>query len=156
MIEIWVELIKSGKAAIIATDSVFGIISKNKDLIYSLKKRPREKKLILFISSVEELPSPIPKDLKKLAESHWPGTFTIIYKGQGYRIPNSNLLIEILKRTGSLWSSSANLSGDSVVKSLEEAKNIFGKEVLYIESEVVPAGTPSTIYDYDNKKLIRK
>ncbi|AEG72327.1 translation factor, Sua5/YciO/YrdC/YwlC family [Mycoplasma haemofelis Ohio2] len=156
MIEAWIKEIKSGKAAIIATDSVFGIISKDKDLIYSLKKRPKEKQLILFISSASELPSPIPKDLEELVTSRWPGTFTIIYKGQGYRIPESNLLIEILKKTGPLWSSSANLSGEPVVKDLEEAKSIFGEGILYIKGDVVPTGTPSTIYDYDNKKLVRK
>ena len=49
------KLLKTKKfAAIVETDTVMGLISLNPKLIYQIKQRPSNKKLILFIDSINQ------------------------------------------------------------------------------------------------------
>ena len=59
--------LKNNKAAIIPTDTLAGIISYDKKLIYKIKKRPSHKKLILFVPSFESIGTNNPI-FKKLAK----------------------------------------------------------------------------------------
>jgi len=43
------------KAVIIPTDTVIGIISKNQNLIYEIKNRPKSKKIITFLADHSQL-----------------------------------------------------------------------------------------------------
>jgi tRNA A37 threonylcarbamoyladenosine synthetase subunit TsaC/SUA5/YrdC len=45
----------NNKAAIIETDTVMGVISKNADLIYKIKKRSLNKRVILFVSNFSSI-----------------------------------------------------------------------------------------------------
>ena len=58
--------IKNLKAIIISTDTVAGIISLNKSLIYQIKKRNKNKKLIKFVSNINQIPN-VNETFKKLA-----------------------------------------------------------------------------------------
>ena len=50
--------IKNGKALICPTDTVNGILSKNQELIFKLKKRSISKKIILFIPNLSYVKNP--------------------------------------------------------------------------------------------------
>ncbi|MEG0123973.1 MAG: Sua5/YciO/YrdC/YwlC family protein, partial [Malacoplasma sp.] len=45
--------LKNFKSAIFLTDTIFGILSINKNKIYKIKKRPFYKKIILFIPNTK-------------------------------------------------------------------------------------------------------
>ena len=47
--------IKNSKAVIIPTDTVMGILANNENIIYRIKNRPKEKKIIKFIYNLAEL-----------------------------------------------------------------------------------------------------
>lgn len=56
------------KAVLMETDTVLGLFSKNEDLLYSLKNRPKQKKIVLLVEDVNKIPHPS-KELIRLAES---------------------------------------------------------------------------------------
>ncbi|MBP5783171.1 hypothetical protein J6W32_00900 [bacterium] len=50
------------------TDTVLGLFSKNEDLLYALKNRPKQKKIVLLVENVDQIPHPS-KELRRLAAS---------------------------------------------------------------------------------------
>jgi L-threonylcarbamoyladenylate synthase len=72
-------------------------------------------------------------------------------------MPNHKLLNNILKLTGTIYCSSANISGNEPVKNTKGAIKIFGnkKDLFYVEGKEL-GGMPSTIIDFDNKAVIRQ
>lgn len=149
--------IKNNKALIAPTDTIPGIISKNKNVIYKLKKRSRTKKIILFICSWKHIKN-LNNNFIKLAKHFWPGNLTLVKNGVSYRAPNNKFLLELLSKTGPLYCSSANLSGEPVIKNYDEANNIFGifgSEIIFLDDNYL-INKPSTIYDVDKNKILRE
>ncbi len=150
--------LKNNKVAIIPTDTVWGIVSLNPDLIYQVKNRPKEKKLISFVNDIDELN--IDNIIfNKLANKFWPGPLTLIYQGISYRKPNSDYLLNIIKKTGPLYSSSANISGQNPITNKEEAVSNFSNYInviIFINGKYSKDNNASTIYDIDKRKIIRQ
>lgn len=172
--------IKAGKLFASSTDTVWGLIGRPSEdtyeAIYEIKARDKSKPLILFPKSIEifkkycKIESEL---LDNLIKEHWPGALTVIvscsedlptwlnpeFDSVGFRIPNSPSIEKIFKETGEefLLSTSANLSGEEVVKDYEEALFEFVDKVdLVIEPQKkeTAAGTASTIIKLeDNGEL---
>lgn len=150
--------IKNLKAAIISTDTVAGIVSLNKNLIYKIKKRSYSKKIIKFISDVNQI-TDANEIVKKIAKNFWPGKLTIVFNKESYRIPNDDFLIKLINRTGPLYSSSANISGLVPINNELEAFKYFHKnknDIIFIEGNYYLKNKPSTIFDIDNNVIIRE
>lgn len=150
--------IKNLKAIIVSTDTVSGLLSLNKSLIYKIKKRDKSKKLIKFVSNINQIPN-INETFKKLATAFWPGKLTIIYKKESYRMPNDDFLLKLIDKTGPLYSSSANLSGHSPIIDIVGAFESFNKnksDIIFIEGDYYKNNKPSTIYDIDSNVLRRE
>ncbi|OAL10279.1 hypothetical protein A6V39_02435 [Candidatus Mycoplasma haematobovis] len=156
MFKFLINKIKKGKPIVINTGTVFGLLSTKENNIYKLKNREKNKKNILLISDIGQIGKKLPEEFKKLAKEFWPGSLTLIYEKQGYRIPKNKILLKILRSTGPLWSSSANMSGQNPIKNLKEAKRIFKDKVLYVSASNKLSNEPSTIYDFDEKKIVRE
>ena len=125
------EKLKSGLPIIFQTDTLpaIGCLPKFSEIIYKAKKRNREKPLILMGASYEQLLDFVNEsakaDFENMASKHWPGALTIIIPVSdnkkslttstnstlGIRIPNSNMAQSLIKKTGPLLTSSANISG---------------------------------------------
>ena len=133
------------------TDTVYGIVAKvsaaNIDKIYKLKERDRSKPLILFVAdlqSAKQLWRSWSETHEQLAQ-YWPGALTLIsersnivpafvnpeHQALGIRIPDSPIIMELLKQTEDsiLLSTSANLSGEAEVQTYEEALELFDGKV---------------------------
>ena len=123
--------LKSGLPIIFPTDTLpaIGCLPKFSNTIYKFKKRDRDKPLILMGSEYQQLNNYVhesaKEDYEKIASKYWPGALTIIIPASekqtmnltsddltiGLRIPNSNMAQSLLKVTGPLLTSSANISG---------------------------------------------
>jgi L-threonylcarbamoyladenylate synthase len=149
--------LRNNKAAILPTDTVMGIVSKNRNLIYTIKHRNRSKKLITFVASIDDVPILKPFEIDIL-KTYWPGQLTIVKKGRAYRMPNDNHLLALIRKVGPLYSSSANLSNQHPVIDHVDAQNIFGNthtyELVLVEGKQKQE-KPSTIIDFDRKKELR-
>ena len=125
------QILKSGLPVIFQTDTLpaIGCLPKFSKIIYEFKKRNRSKPLILMASEYEQLIDFVhesaKKDFENLAAKYWPGALTMVIPASsketgiltssnftlGLRIPNSYMAQSLMKETGPLLTSSANISG---------------------------------------------
>ena len=123
--------LKSGLPIIFPTDTLpaIGCLPQFSNIIYELKKRDRDKPLILMGSEQKHLIDYVhesaKEDYENIASKYWPGALTIVIPASekqtlnltsndltiGLRIPNSYIAQSLLKETGPLLTSSANISG---------------------------------------------
>jgi len=123
--------LKGGLPVIFPTDTLpaIGCLPKFSNVIYEFKKRDRGKPLILMGSEHEQLIDYVhesaKKDYENIASKYWPGALTIVIPASekqtlnltsndltiGLRIPNSHIAQSLLRETGPLLTSSANISG---------------------------------------------
>lgn len=165
-------IIRDGGLVVIPTDTVYGVAADPRDAraidrIYALKRRPRFKALQVLLADVDRLGDiglDLPAPLNRLAARFLPGAFspialaredctlkTIAADGtQGIRVPNSALCLSVLRATGPLAASSANLSGDQSAQSVREAVEAFGDQVdLYLDGGPTPGHVASTVVAAD-------
>ncbi len=123
--------LKSGLPIIFPTDTLpaIGCLPKFSKIIYDFKKRDNNKPLILMGSDHKQLIDYVDEsakeDFENIASKYWPGALTMVIpslekyaeiqtsrdRTLGLRIPNSNIAQSLLKETGPLLTSSANISG---------------------------------------------
>ncbi len=90
-----------------------------------------------------------------------PGPLTVVWKGNGYRVPKADYLIDVIKQTGPLFCSSANISGKQPILTSQEAFTEFKEslDMLVIVDNTPYEGVsqvPSTIIDLDSLAVIRE
>ena len=123
--------LESGLPIIFPTDTLpaIGCLPKFSNIIYEFKKRDRNKPLILTGSEhkhlIDYVHESAKKDYENIASKYWPGALTIVIPASekqtvnltsndltiGLRIPNSYMAQSLLRETGPLLTSSANISG---------------------------------------------
>jgi len=123
--------LKSGLPIIFQTDTLpaIGCLPKFSSIIYKFKKRDLNKPLILMGSEQEQLIDYVHElakdDYENISSKYWPGALTMIIPcskknssiltsidcSLGLRIPDSYMAKSLLKETGPLLTSSANISG---------------------------------------------
>jgi len=126
-----INTLNSGLPIIFPTDTLpaIGCLPKFSNIIYEFKKRDRNKPIILMGSENKQLIDYVhqsaKEDYKNIASKYWPGALTIVIPASekhivnltsndlsiGLRIPNSYMAQSLLKETGPLLTSSANISG---------------------------------------------
>ena len=125
------KILKSGLPIIFPTDTLpaIGCLPKFSNVIYEFKKRDRDKPLILMGSEHKQLIDYVhesaKEDYENIASKYWPGALTMVIPASekqtkiltsndltlGLRIPNSYRAQSLMKETGPLLTSSANISG---------------------------------------------
>ena len=96
---------------LIQTDTILGLVSKDKDELNKAKNSPLSKKLLLNVSSFSKLKnlSRVPNKFKKMVRNSKKTTF--IFKNQmAIRVIKSGDYYEFLKKFDFVYSTSANLS----------------------------------------------
>ncbi len=129
--------LSAGKVAMLPTDTVYGLVCLPTHpaavaKIYELKARPREMNLPIFVRSMEmaeQLGLQINAAARQfLLSEYMPGALTLIVAVDGskapawlsgreevaIRIPDNELLLDVLDRVGPLLATSANKHGSKV------------------------------------------
>lgn len=168
--------LKEGNAALLPTDTVYGLgaCAYDKEAIlkvYTLKGRPIEKMLPLHYASIELIARDceINENFKKLAQNFWPGPLTIVLnkkpdskldkelwpKSVAVRIPKHPQLLEILERIKEpIAMPSANKHSAQPAKNWQEATTAF-PEIKILKGDCTYSEA-STIIDLINEpKIIR-
>ena len=141
---------------------------------FSLKERSDTKPLSILISSFYEIQKlNLVTTIPDVVELYWPGPLTIIVETSndfangvgtkepssiGVRVPENELAINLLKLTGPLAVTSANISGEDEIKSDKQAKDIFGDKISYYLSGESFHGNGSTVVDLrvDGGEVLRQ
>jgi len=178
-LDLAVRLIQNGDVIAFPTDTVYGIAAGAFNpagilRLYEIKGRERLKAIPILIGSLEQLPlvtASVSGTARRLTSAFWPGALTLIlpknsrlpaeispYPTVGVRMPDHPVALAILKRTGPLAVTSANLSGQKEATNADEVLAQLGDSLAaIIDGGATPGGTPSTVVEVsrDELKILR-
>lgn len=169
-------LVRSGAVIAFPTDTVYGIgvsaFQKNAiERIYRVKGRSTFKAIPILISDsgdAEQITPPLSAAVKSLTEKFWPGALTLVLPllpslpenlsptpTVGLRVPDHEFTQALLRETGPLAATSANLSGEPSALTAAEVQSQLGTSVdLILDGGPSPGGKASTVLDCTTAKPI--
>jgi len=162
--------IAAGDLVVLPTDTVYGLAADafSADAVQRLvaaKGRGREMPPPVLIgapATLEALAIDVPTWLRAMTAELWPGPLTVICREQpslnwdlgetrstvAVRVPNDDVALALLKATGPLAVSSANLTGEPAATTVDDAERMLGDTVaIYLDAGTSPGGVASTILD---------
>lgn len=174
-----ISCIKNEEVVGIPTETVYGIgvdpLSQAAvDKIFNLKERDENKPLSILVHSFHDLIKlKIISKVPEIVELYWPGPLTIIVESElnfadgvgtknpnsiGVRVPDNELTLELLKKTGPLAVTSANISGQEDITNERDAEAVFGDKIGHYLQGSALHGSGSTIVDFRDEefKVIRE
>ncbi|HEV3267847.1 MAG TPA: L-threonylcarbamoyladenylate synthase [Acidimicrobiales bacterium] len=142
-----VRLLNEGAVVAVPTDTVYGLAASLErddavERIFSMKRRPHSVALPVLVdapSTIERLGVTLSPLARRLGDAFWPGALTLVVDAPselarrvgsrvdtvGIRVPNDDVLREVLSRTGPLVVSSANEHAASPCHSAQEVLAVF-------------------------------
>jgi L-threonylcarbamoyladenylate synthase len=162
-------IIKQGGLIAFPTDTIYGVAAdpfnpEALEKVYMVKERPDEKALPVLIgdlSQLNDLVSTIREDVFKIAASFWPGALTLVlpkapsipaelsaYPTIGVRMPDLAFALSLLKQTGPLATTSANISnGPNPISAQDVIDQLGGRIDLILDGGQTPGHIASTVVD---------
>ncbi|HET6561254.1 MAG TPA: L-threonylcarbamoyladenylate synthase [Marmoricola sp.] len=163
-------MLQRGRLAVLPTDTVYGVAAdafspESVQRLLDAKGRGRQMPPPVLVSAkttLEALAIGVPDWARALVEELWPGPLTLVLRQQpslqwdlgetrgtvAVRMPDHEVALELLARTGPLAVSSANRSGLPAALTVDEAEEMLGDSVrVYLDGGAAPGPVPSTIVD---------
>jgi L-threonylcarbamoyladenylate synthase len=176
------EVIQAGGLIVYPTETIYGIGSnalhrRGIKRIHALKRRTERRPILVLVPTIESvlpLVQRIPPTGRKFMEAFWPGPLTLVFSASrtlpeeliqgrgtvGIRIPSCTLCLRLLELCECpITSTSANLSGEAPLSSIEEMKKVLTPGIdLYLDAGVLPPSKPSTVVDVSEEipRLVRE
>ncbi len=163
----------AGQLVSFPTDTLpaLGVRPERAELIFQAKQRPHHKPLILMGASLEDLLPYIAGSASQLniwqqvAKKYWPGALTLVLPASeavppamnpqdhttiGIRVPNQPFAQEILAATAPLATTSANLSGQPALTTIDAVEATFPEVLTWEYPDLknhtnLISGVPSTV-----------
>ncbi len=173
--------VQRGDLVVIPTDTVYGIGADAFDpdavkALLAAKGRGRNMPppvLVSAATTVDALASDLPEYARALIEEFWPGPLTLVCRQQpslqwdlgdtrgtvAVRMPDHDVALAVLERTGPLAVSSANKSGSPAALNAIDALDQLGDDVaVVVDAGPVGGGEASTIIDVtvDHGRVLRR
>lgn len=177
-IEHAVEILRKGGVVAIPTETYYGLAvdpnnSSAVEKIYRMKRRQRDKALLLLIDNIDQLSmvaQDIPPLYSALMVKYWPGPLTLVFHARaelnrlitgadntvGVRIsPHPTATTLVQKMGAPVTATSANVSGFPPARTSQEVDAIFDDQVDYIlDGGICDGGMCSTIVGIEKEKLV--
>ncbi len=163
------DVLNSGGLVAFPTDTVYGVAAMafdpaGIDRIYEAKGRDMAKAIPILVGSVEQLPQVtklLTPSAQALAAHFWPGALTLVVPKHpnlpenisqmptiGVRMPDYPFTLDLLRRSGPLAVTSANISGQENPRTAEDVlRQLGGRIELILDGGATPGGVPSTVVD---------
>jgi len=165
-----VSAVKSGRLVVLPTDTVYGIGADafDSDAVTALlaaKGRGRDLPVGVLVGSwhtIEGLAHAVSQPARELIRAFWPGALSLVVRqapslqwdlgdARGtvmLRMPLHPVAIELLRETGPMAVSSANISGSPAATTVSAAREQLGPLVqVYLDGGPAPQQAASTIVD---------
>lgn len=161
------EVLARGGIAAIPTDTVYGFAACVQDeaaiaKLYQIKERSLNKSIAVLLGDADQahlVAREFPAKALRLAARYWPGALTIIIRKKdglpsdltsndlvGLRIPDLDFTRKLIRITGPLAVTSANISGEPPAKSVSEFAEAIGDRLdLIIDGGPSSGGVPSSV-----------
>ena len=162
------DLVRRGGLLAVGTESSYALaasvsVPQALDRVVEAKERPSGKPLLVLIgerSQLDTLAGSVPSWFHVMIDEFWPGPLTVIVPAQpglssmltagtgtiGIREPAPAFLRALLRHTGPLTGTSANLSGQAPCLTAEEVQASLGHDVdLILDTGPATGNRPSTL-----------
>lgn len=162
--------VRAGRVIVLPTDTVYGVgadafSGAAVQALLDAKQRGRDMPppvLVAEVAMVRTLASNVDHRVTALAGAFWPGALTLVLRAHdslrldlgdrsdtiAVRVPDHDAARELLRRTGPLAVSSANVSGRDAALSIADATDQLGDSVaVYLDAGEMSGPVPSTIVD---------
>jgi tRNA threonylcarbamoyl adenosine modification protein (Sua5/YciO/YrdC/YwlC family) len=162
--------VQRGQLVVLPTDTVYGVGADAFDpaavrRLLAAKGRGREMPppvLVSAATTLDALAVGVPSYARTLISELWPGPLTLVCRQQpslqwdlgdtrgtvAVRMPDHEVALELLSRTGPLAVSSANRSGMPAAQDADAAEAMLGSSVrIILDAGPTPGAEPSTIVD---------
>lgn len=162
--------VQRGQLVVLPTDTVYGVGADAFEAaavkrLLAAKGRGRDMPppvLISAATTLDALAVGVPSYARALMEALWPGPLTIVCRQQpslmwdlgdtrgtvAVRMPDHEVALAVLERTGPLAVSSANKSGMPAATNADDAVSMLADEVeVVLDAGPTPGPSPSTIVD---------
>jgi L-threonylcarbamoyladenylate synthase len=163
-------MVQRGRLVVLPTDTVYGLGADafNAEAVQRLldaKRRGRQMPPPVLVSAkttLDALAVGVPDWVRALVEELWPGPLTLVLRQQpslqwdlgdtrgtvAVRMPDHDVALDLLARTGPLAVSSANRTGLPAALTAEDAERMLGDSVrVFLDAGPTPGALPSTIVD---------
>jgi L-threonylcarbamoyladenylate synthase len=169
-----VRILKNGGVIAYPTDTIYGIgcdvlNQKAINKVFELKGRDFSKPLSIACLDIKMVKKYtfVPAKIEKIFDHLLPGPFTILLKKKkpitnlvtaglkkvGVRVPDSELCLQIIKEFGQpIITTSANISGKEEILNYKDLQI----PVDFIVKGKCKFNQPSTLFDPENKKILRE
>jgi len=162
--------VQRGQLVVLPTDTVYGVGADAFDAaavrrLLAAKGRGRDMPPPVLVSApttLDALAVGVPTYARALIEALWPGPLTVVCRQQpslqwdlgdtrgtvAVRMPDHEIALELLARTGPLAVSSANRTGLDAATDADQAEAMLGESVeVLLDGGPTPGALPSTIVD---------
>jgi L-threonylcarbamoyladenylate synthase len=169
-------LLRAGGLVAFPTDTVYGLGAMLFDaqaieLLYVVKSRDAAKAIAVLVgneSGLAQVGAELSGVAARLAQRFWPGPLTLVVLAGsklpanlsplptvGVRMPDHPVALALLRRTGPLAVTSANLSGQPSARSAQEVyTQLHGRIPFILDGGVTPGGLSSTVVDCTGSELV--
>lgn len=156
--------LSSGEVGILPSDTLYGLMAQAAqeaavEKLYQIKKRDDKPGTIIGATIDQFVQLGIKRRYLTAVEQYWPNPLSIViptglnlgylHRGKqslALRIPNDTKLLDLLKKTGPLATTSANLPSKEPASNITDAQKIFGEAVdFYVDGGDLSGREPSTV-----------
>jgi L-threonylcarbamoyladenylate synthase len=161
------DVLNHGGLVVFPTDTVYGLAalpfqSQSIERLYVVKGRSSQKAIAILLgklSHLDQVAANLNPMAVRLAEHFWPGPLTLVVPRNpalpaeltpdntiGVRMPDHPVALELLRQSGPLAVTSANLSGrENTVTAQEVINQLRGRIHLILDGGHIAGGIPSTV-----------
>jgi L-threonylcarbamoyladenylate synthase len=169
------KVLRAGGLVAFPTDTVYGVGAlvfdeKVVESIYAAKERPVEKAIPVLIGDAEDLinvAEEVTALASKLVARFWPGPLTVLVPKKpsipqvvsatstvGVRVPDHEVARALLRLTGPMAVTSANISSQPSPTTAEDVEaQLGGRIAMIIDGGKTPGGIPSTLVDCTGSEI---
>jgi tRNA threonylcarbamoyl adenosine modification protein (Sua5/YciO/YrdC/YwlC family) len=170
------QLVADGRLVAFPTDTVYGVggAFDRKELqstLERLKGRPEGKPIPVLVADASQVTAAgyvLGERGERLAARWWPGPLTLVLPASGdgvslgFRVPDHDVALSLIKLAGPLLTTSANRSGEPETLGADEVQIAFAVHgdllAAVVDGGPAPGGTASTVVDLtaDPARILRE
>lgn len=158
-------ILRSGGLVAFPTDTVYGVACawerrERVAALFDLKRRPAERRIPVLVADLSQATGAgyrADERATRLSERWWPGPLTLVLppsaggESQAFRLPGHPLAVALIRASGPLLATSANVSGEPEALDADDVLIAFAtqQDALHavIDGGRVPGGVASTVVD---------